>query len=109
MIGISLKERTLPAGFVQPGSCVCAGSPERSAKWGPELPKALVSLAEGRSILLFGLKKPTSSFGPRGLRAAFLFHILIRIITAAAVPSGGVPCASRFPPGPGMGLGHQVG
>ena len=47
------------------------------------LPKALVSLARGRSLLLFGLTKPVSLFS-WGLRAASLFQIFISIMNGSS-------------------------
>lgn len=48
-------------------------------------PKALVSLARGRNVLLFGLTKLVSLFS-WGLLAAFLFQIFIRIINGSSGP-----------------------
>lgn len=47
------------------------------------LPKALVSLARGRSLLLFGLTKPVGLFS-WGLLAASLFQIFISIMNGSS-------------------------
>ena len=48
-----------------------------------QLPKALVSLARGRSLLLFGLTKPVSLFS-WGMLAASLFQIFISIMNGSS-------------------------
>lgn len=62
----------------------CAPALRRCPQSGAQrLPKALVSLGRGRSLLLFGLMKPVSLFS-WGLLAASLFQIFISIMNGSS-------------------------
>ena len=111
----SFSKGNKTAEFVQPGSRLCIGSPERSAKWGPGAPKipSFSGEKEGTPFLSIKKKKSASFFSPWGLCAAFLFQIFV-LINGAGSNREQVSCAldleltGLFPPGLGFGWGFRL-
>lgn len=111
MIGISLKRRKLSAGFVQPGSCVCIVSPEKSTKWGPGAPQSPGFSGE-RERPLFWSKEPRQLFQPLGSASSFPLSNIHENNQGQPRPdleaSGALDLDRLSPPGPGTGWGVRL-
>lgn len=108
MTGISLKRRKLSAGFVQPGSCMCIVSPERSTKWGPGAP-ANPGFSGERERPPFWSKETYRLLQPLGSACSFPRSNIRKNHQGQQRPDLDASCALDLepvsPPGPGTGWG----